>query len=454
MATVRTRSYFTNLFITGYKPSQINYADLFLTVPMKKEVADRARVTTGSASLETEVGLVVLATDANAKANTAQLADRSLVVQPHQLPTVVAIANATSQDMPTTVLESVADVSVTTRNKYDVRPTATWVTWLLSRLFKSGGTAGQVPVKTDGTDYNWGWSTLTIAETSGTVPINRGGTGQTTANAALNALLPAQTVDMTIVSNGTSVTFAPLPIAGGGTGQVTASAARVALLPSLTGNALEVLRVNAGETDVEFATVSAGDTYKTTSSDSLAIATGSKSFTVAAGLAWQIGVRCRATSAGGSSNFMEGNITSYSGTTLIMTVDTIGGSGTLSDWNINIGGVNSSVWIASGAVVSGDIASIANLDYKLDGAKVSFRGSFTFDAAIASSTHTIFTLPTGFIPPNDSYFPVVGIMGTTHKIAYCKVTAATGVVTVVLPTPATDFNSGLITLENIGFFII
>lgn len=29
------------------------------------------------------------------------------------------------------------------------------------RLFKSGGTAGQVPVKIDGTNYNWSWQTLT-----------------------------------------------------------------------------------------------------------------------------------------------------------------------------------------------------------------------------------------------------------------------------------------------------
>ena len=38
----------------------------------------------------------------------------------------------------------------------------------------------------------------------------------------------------------------------------SAAAARVTLLPSLTGNALEVLRVNAGETDVEWAAASGG----------------------------------------------------------------------------------------------------------------------------------------------------------------------------------------------------
>lgn len=42
-----------------------------------------------------------------------------------------------------------------------------------------------------------------------------------------------------------------LPIANGGTGQTTAAAARLALLPAVAGNALEFLRVNAGETDYE-----------------------------------------------------------------------------------------------------------------------------------------------------------------------------------------------------------
>lgn len=390
MATVRTRSYFTNLFITGYKPTQTNYADLFLTVPMKKETADRARVTTGSASLETEVGLVVLATNTQATTNATQLADRSLVVQPHQLPTVVAKANSTSEDMPTTVLESIADVAVTTRNKYEVRPTSTWVTWLLSRLFKSGGTSGQVPIKSSGTDYAWAWGTLNVGtQITGTLPIANGGTGQVTANAALNALLPSpQVADKALVSNGTNTAWTTLSVAGGGTGSTTAATARVALLPSLTGNALEVLRVNAGETDVEWAAVTTYDTYKTTSTTSLAIALGSKAFTVASGLSYQIGTRCRATSAAGSGNFMEGNVSAYSGTTLTVLVDTIGGTGTLTDWNINIGGSNVTSEITSAGTVGSQIASFTLFYRKHSTNIVSIRGSITFDGAVVGATGT------------------------------------------------------------------
>ncbi len=74
--------------------------------------------------------------------------------------------------------------------------------------------------------------------------------------------------------------------------------------------------------------------YSSTSTTSLAIATGSKAFTTQSSLAWQPGERVRATSDANSANYMEGVVASYSGTTLTVTVDTIGGSGTLTDWTI------------------------------------------------------------------------------------------------------------------------
>jgi hypothetical protein len=56
---------------------------------------------------------------------------------------------------------------------------------------------------------------LTFSQISGTVPINQGGTGQITANAALNALLPSQggNSGLFLTTNGTNTTWAA---AGGG----------------------------------------------------------------------------------------------------------------------------------------------------------------------------------------------------------------------------------------------
>jgi len=68
---------------------------------------------------------------------------------------------------------------------------------------------------------------LQAANLTGTLAIINGGTGQTTANAALNALLPAQTNNRVLRSDGTNTSFAQvalttdisgtLPIANGGT---------------------------------------------------------------------------------------------------------------------------------------------------------------------------------------------------------------------------------------------
>jgi hypothetical protein len=75
--------------------------------------------------------------------------------------------------------------------------------------------------------------TLPVSQITGTVPIASGGTGQTTANAAFNALAPAQTNNRVLRSDGTNTSFAQvglttdvsgtLPVANGGTGVTTST---------------------------------------------------------------------------------------------------------------------------------------------------------------------------------------------------------------------------------------
>jgi hypothetical protein len=82
-----------------------------------------------------------------------------------------------------------------------------------------------------------------------------------------------------------------------------------------------------------------------TSSTSLAIGTGSKTFTVDRGLTWGIGMRLRAQSRASQSNWMEGVVTACSPTSLTIYVEVntptltepaLGGSGTLADWDISL----------------------------------------------------------------------------------------------------------------------
>jgi len=83
----------------------------------------------------------------------------------------------------------------------------------------------------------------------------------------------------------------------------------------------------------------AGDIYNDTSTSSVAIGTGSKTFTVSSAKPYQAGTPLRiADAADPSTNFMDTVVTSYSGTTLVVNSIGYGGSGTKTSWTINIGG--------------------------------------------------------------------------------------------------------------------
>lgn len=76
-----------------------------------------------------------------------------------------------------------------------------------------------------------------------------------------------------------------------------------------------------------------------TSTTSLAIGTGSKTFTVSSGLSLNAGQFILiASDAAPTTNYMWGKITSYSGTTLQVSVAAIGGSGTYADWTMYLTG--------------------------------------------------------------------------------------------------------------------
>lgn len=69
----------------------------------------------------------------------------------------------------------------------------------------------------------------------------------------------------------------------------------------------------------------------------MTIGTGSKVFTISANSALATGARVRAAYTTTPANYMEGIVT-VSGTTLTMTVDQVGGSGTFAAWTLSIAG--------------------------------------------------------------------------------------------------------------------
>lgn len=101
-----------------------------------------------------------------------------------------------------------------------------------------------------------------------------------------------------------------------------------------------------------------------TSSTSVLIATGSKAFTTQAGKSFA-NTQVLIASAANTANYMHGNVTAYTGTSLTVNVTNIGGSGTFSDWVISIAGTRGAQG-ATGATGpagagSGDMIAANNL---------------------------------------------------------------------------------------------
>jgi hypothetical protein len=125
---------------------------------------------------------------------------------------------------------------------------------------------------------------------------------------------------------------------------VAAADAFVAALPTL------VTEVNAATLAMSLNATS------DTSASSVLIGTGAKSFTVTAGKSFLGGMfLVIADTAAPSTNWMSGQVTSYSGTSLVMNILAVGGSGTKSAWTIS----QSATGVAGGAVVA---ATGANAD--------------------------------------------------------------------------------------------
>lgn len=104
-----------------------------------------------------------------------------------------------------------------------------------------------------------------------------------------------------------------------------------------------------GELDAVVAAFNFNSTTDT-STTSNAIATGAKTFTVSASKSFSGGMFLMiADTAAPSTNWMFGQVTSYSGTTLVMNITSIGGSGTKTAWTIS----QSAAGGASGNVVAG-----------------------------------------------------------------------------------------------------
>ncbi len=107
------------------------------------------------------------------------------------------------------------------------------------------------------------------------------------------------------------------------------------VIEDFDGDTITGISGTDGVDGVDGAAGANGAGYAATSATSFAVGTGSKAFTTQAGLAYAVGARVHIMSAAApTANYMDGYVTAYSGTTLTVLVDVVGGSGTHTDWSI------------------------------------------------------------------------------------------------------------------------
>ena len=109
----------------------------------------------------------------------------------------------------------------------------------------------------------------------------------------------------------------------------------------------------SGATGVVGVTGATGSGYYATSTTSFLIGTGSKAFTTQANLAYVVGQYVRVVSTVTSTNWMEGQVTAYTGTTLTVNVTLTSGSGTLASWNISAAGIQGVIGVSGATGIQG-----------------------------------------------------------------------------------------------------
>lgn len=203
---------------------------------------------------------------------------------------------------------------------------------------------------------------------------------------------------------------------------------RVRLVPMLADTLIDVAgKVSTATTSAatavaaaDAAAASAGSAAATqltaTSTTSVTPSIGDKTFTVAAGKQFVVGAPIYAVSAGLANVWMQGTVKSYSGTSLVIAVVSIGTATARTDWNITISGAMGQGLIASNTAFAPVTVAAAVLD--LAGGQNYFKKTvagvinFTFaNVPATGSSITVevqydsgsFGFPASVLPPNGQW---------------------------------------------------
>jgi hypothetical protein len=260
-------------------------------------------------------------------------------------------------------------------------------------LVPSQGSANGKYLKSNGTDTAWDQIDISTGDITGTLPVANGGTGQTTQQAAINALAGTQTANRVLRSDGTNTTLSQvalttdvsgvLPVANGGTGLSTTPANGALNIGNGTGFTRATLTAGTG----------------------ISVTNGAGSISIAS------------TITGGFSNMvvLTSSNASYSIPATKIKVTVIGGGGGGESGNCSIGGGGGGAGGAEVQIFSGlTVGNTLNITVGAGGRGANYSGCVSplggSTSSVASGTQAISTASaTGGAAGSRSTFAVGGI---------------------------------------------
>lgn len=253
------------------------------------------------------------------------------------------------------------------------------------------------------------------------------------------------------------------PLRSSGLSQDAYSTAVEASLSQLPG---AISDINATATVAQLATT-------TTSSSSVLIGTGAKTFTVPSGLGFVVGMTLRI--ANTSTAYMTGDVTSYSSTTLVVNVTSVVGSGTFASWTISLAAVGANTAGSVSFTPAGNIAAtnvqtaIQELDTeKLSSAAGAVTGTNLEDITTAETVGSAYDIPVVTKDINGRVTTITtaakvtsgAVIATTSGIvkSYTSIPSGVKKITLMLSGVSTNGTSGLAVqigdsggIENTGY---
>lgn len=171
-----------------------------------------------------------------------------------------------------------------------------------------------------------------------------------------------------------------------------------------------------------------------TSTTSVLIGTGAKSFTATVGKPWGAGQLLSLSSAANTANYMHGTVTSYNSGTgaLVMNILDVGGSGTFGDWGIAISGTQGPIGATGPTGPTGTFGGTAasTADF-LTGATIASASTINLNTATGNRVHisgtTAITAVTLTRGPRTLIFD--GVLTLTHHATTNNLPGAANITT-------------------------